>query len=269
LYLVHSLMGEVASFRHLARLLGPQQRFYGIQVPPDLQNEEFASSIPSMARHYVEALTAFQPEGPCLLGGWSAGSTIALEMAQQLRAAGRTVPLLVALDGAPFNTGTGTSLWNPIYYWKLARNVPRWVADDLLYDFSLSAFARRVGTKVVSLSRVAAAGLCGLGQVHERANGFMDISHYSPTHAGFMNGLLRSLRAYVPSPFPGRVLLYKARTQPLYHLFEVERAWDKLASSVEVVLVGGTHVSMVQEPYICSVAEHLGVRLSELAASVA
>src|SRR6185312_2346928 len=32
-FCVHSVGGEVMSFRHLARLLGPDQRFYGIQAP--------------------------------------------------------------------------------------------------------------------------------------------------------------------------------------------------------------------------------------------
>jgi hypothetical protein len=38
LYFVHGIQGEVVSFRHLARLLGPEQGFYGIQAPPEMQN---------------------------------------------------------------------------------------------------------------------------------------------------------------------------------------------------------------------------------------
>jgi acyl transferase domain-containing protein/NADPH:quinone reductase-like Zn-dependent oxidoreductase/thioesterase domain-containing protein len=263
LYLVHSLGGEVASFRHLARLLGPGQRFHGIQAPPERQNAEFASSIESMARHYVDALLAFQPDGPYLLGGWSAGSTIALEMAQQLTAAGRRVELLVALDGAPFNTGTGTSRWSPVYYWKLARNVPRWVADDLLLDFSFPVFARRVRNKVVSLVRSTVAALRGRRAAREEVNGFMDTSYYSPTHTGFMNALFDALCTYVPKPYAGRVLLYQSRTQPLYHLLEVDRAWQKIAAAVEVVEVRGTHVTIVREPYIVPIADDLRKRLSK------
>jgi thioesterase domain-containing protein/acyl carrier protein len=267
LYLVHSVGGEVASFRHLAFLLGPEIRFYGIQAPPEQQNAEFAVSIEAVARHYVDVLTAFQPEGPLLLGGWSAGSTIALEMAQQLTAAGRTVELLVALDGAPFNTDTGTRLWNPLYYWKLACNVPRWVADDLLLDFSLSVFARRVRNKAVALFKQASAAVRGQREVRAEVNSFMDTSYYSSTHAGFMNALFHALCTYVPKPYAGRVLLYKSRTQPLYHLLEVDRAWQKIAAHVDVVEVRGTHVSIVREPYILPVAEDLRQRLHTGSAS--
>jgi thioesterase domain-containing protein/acyl carrier protein len=264
LYLVHSMGGEVASFRHLARLLGPEQRFCGIQVPPEMQNAEFASSIESIASYYVDALLAFQADGPFLLGGWSVGSTIALEMAQQLTAQGRTVELLIALDGAPFNTHSGTSLWNPRYYWQLVRNFPYWVADDVLLDFSVSQWVRRVRSKIVALSEALANVRHGRRESAHQVAGFMNVAGYSPGHIGFMNALYRALCAYGPQPYPGRVLVYKSRTQPLYHLLEVERAWQALASDVEVVIVPGTHISIVREPYIGKVAEDLRQRWSQV-----
>ena len=45
-----------------------------------------------MAAEYVAAIREIQPHGPYLLGGWSAGGLVALEMAQQLLAAGRVDP---------------------------------------------------------------------------------------------------------------------------------------------------------------------------------
>ena len=97
-YCVHALGGEVANFRHLAEKMKGVRKFYGIQTPPEMMTPEFASSIEAMAAHYVKDLLAFQPEGPILLGGWSSGSTIALEMARLLKEAGRMVELIVALD---------------------------------------------------------------------------------------------------------------------------------------------------------------------------
>jgi thioesterase domain-containing protein/acyl carrier protein len=269
LYLVHSLMGEAASFRHLAGLLGPEQRLYGIQVPPERHNAGFATAIPAMASHYVEALLAFQPEGPYLLGGWSAGSTIALEMSRQLLATGRRVELLVALDGAPFNTNTGTSRWNPVYYGKLLINFPRWVLDDLLLEFEWKKFARRVRNKVVGFVKAKAAALRGRGNVRPEVSSFVDTSHFSESQESFMNALNNALYAYEWEPYPGRVLLYATRTQPLHHLLEVDKAWKKIAAQVDVVTVRGTHVSIVREPYIRTVAEDLRARLAELRTDLA
>jgi acyl transferase domain-containing protein/NADPH:quinone reductase-like Zn-dependent oxidoreductase/thioesterase domain-containing protein/NAD(P)-dependent dehydrogenase (short-subunit alcohol dehydrogenase family)/acyl carrier protein len=257
-FCVHSVGGEVMSFRHLAHHLGPQHRLYGIQVPSELRDAAFASSIESMARYYVKELIEFQSEGPYLLGGWSAGSVIALEMAHQLNASGREVELLVALDGAPLSAGGGTSPWSPAYYWKLLCNLPRWVADDLMLDVSLPSLARRVRNKLVSLSKKAAAALRGRQNRHEyEVEGFLDTSHFSDAQIKFMGALLAALYAFKARPYAGRVLLFKAKTEPLYHLLEVEKKWKTFAKDLEVVTVGGTHESIVREPYVRAVASAL------------
>jgi thioesterase domain-containing protein len=97
----------------------------------------------------------------------------------------------------------------------------------------------------------------------------MDTSLYSPKQAGFMNSLLKALYTYVPKPYAGRVLLYKCRTQPLYHLFEVDQAWSQIASRVDVVEVRGTHISIVREPYIRPIAEDCRERLSRFSSDAA
>jgi thioesterase domain-containing protein/acyl carrier protein len=257
LYCMHSVGGEAMSFRHLAGLLGPEQRVYGIQVPPEKRTTEFASSIETMASYYVQELTAFQPQGPYFLGGWSAGSTLALEMAQQLEASGRRVALVVALDGAPANTGAGTSLWNPLYYWKLLCNFPRWVVDDLMVDFSVQSAVSRVRAKLGSLGTTARAVRRRQAVPLPQVEGFMNTVDFSKDYVAFMNAVYAALQRYIPKAYAGRVLLYQAKTQPLYHLLEVDRAWGKIARHLEVVRVRGTHVSLVREPYVRPIADHL------------
>jgi thioesterase domain-containing protein len=105
-------------------MLGPKQKFYGIQAPTDKRNAEFVSSIESISQYYVNELVKFQPEGPFLLGGHSTGATIALEMSQQLTARGREVSLLVVFDGELFNTGAEIRFRNPLYWLKLLLNLP-------------------------------------------------------------------------------------------------------------------------------------------------
>jgi hypothetical protein len=63
-YCVHAIGGVAADFRHMARMLGPEQKFYGIQTPTDKRNAEFVSSIKSISQYYVDELVKFQPEGP-------------------------------------------------------------------------------------------------------------------------------------------------------------------------------------------------------------
>jgi Thioesterase domain len=133
-YCVHSIGGGAVEFQHLARMLGPKQSFYGIQVPTCRRNAEFARSIKEMSRYYVDELVKFQPKGPFLLGGYSIGAAIALEVSQQLIARGRQVSLLVVFDGELFNTGGEISSRNPLYWLKLLLNMPRGIFEELMKD---------------------------------------------------------------------------------------------------------------------------------------
>jgi hypothetical protein len=62
-YCVHDITGIATGFRFIAEMLGPRQRFYGIQAPTKKRNAEFASSIESISQYYVDDLIKFQPEG--------------------------------------------------------------------------------------------------------------------------------------------------------------------------------------------------------------
>jgi hypothetical protein len=67
-YCVHTLTGTVTEFQHMVRMLGSKQNFYGIQVPTNRRNAEFAKSIKAMSRYYVNELMQFQTKGAFFLG---------------------------------------------------------------------------------------------------------------------------------------------------------------------------------------------------------
>jgi thioesterase domain-containing protein len=265
IFCVHSMGGDLATFRHLVQALGPDVNFYGIQAHPDRVDPGFASSLERMAAYYVSELLAFQPEGPYILGGASLGSTVALEMARQIEATGNKVELLIAIDGAPQNTGFETSRWNPLYYWKLLRNVPVWIIDDLLDNFSSEVFIPRVWRRAKATVKRAASALLGSqkGPVYE-LEGFMNLPTYSEKQAQFMRTLYTSFKNYAPKPYHGRVLLYQSRTEPLTHLFDVACVWRGVATNLEVVRVPGTHVSLIQPPNVQAIAADLKQRLAPL-----
>ncbi|MCP4562897.1 MAG: non-ribosomal peptide synthetase, partial [Bosea sp.] len=84
-FCVHPVGGNVLCYGDLARHLGSDQPFYGLQVP-DCEGELFLTEIDEMARHYAAAVREVQPQGPYRLGGWSMGGVVAFEMARQLEA---------------------------------------------------------------------------------------------------------------------------------------------------------------------------------------
>lgn len=263
-YGIHCLFGGVTHFYPLARLLGPEQKFYGIQAPIEKLNARFAASVESMAQYYADALCAFQPEGPLVLGGWSAGSAIALEVAQQLKARGREVPLLVVIDGPLWNTGGGISAWNPLYYWKLARNLPRWIAAKLLESRSFGDLKWRVRAKLKVGRKLAMATFRGESTRYgHMVAGFMDVESMPEAQVSFMKAVFNALYEYTPKQYTGPVLVYAATTQPLHHLFQVETVWAKIAARIEVVPINGTHRTIVGEPHVIALADDLRRRLAE------
>ena len=85
----------------LAKQLGSEQPFYGLQSPPADEAAGTAMSIEEMARLYCQEVLRVQSEGPYLVGGWSMGGWIAFEIARQLKLSGRKVALLALFDTYP------------------------------------------------------------------------------------------------------------------------------------------------------------------------
>ncbi len=98
LFFVHPIGGQVLCYADVARELGPDQPFYGLQAPDLALAGDEPESIEAMAAAYVEAIRAVWERGPYLLGGWSFGGLVAFEMAQQLTRAGERVALVALLD---------------------------------------------------------------------------------------------------------------------------------------------------------------------------
>jgi len=259
-YCVHSVGGDVTSFLDLAQALEPYCQFYGIQVPREKLTASFAASIELMAQYYVEALMSFQPEGPFFLGGWSAGAVIALEIANKLRYSGRDVQLLVAIDGGPGNTHENILRRVLIYLWRFICNLPRWIKNDLIAGHDFQKLAKLVWRK----TRRAAMRFVPLSDnlAHGHAiDGFMDTTGWSNGEIIFTRAFFDTARVYTAGKYQGHVVLYVARTQPLLHLQQSEASWKKIAESVEIIYVEGTHWSILRSPRVVALAKHLGGRL--------
>ena len=110
-FCVHGAGGNVFIYRDLAKLLGPDQPFYGLQSRGLDGKEELQSSVADMARVYVDAVQRVQPHGPYFLGGYCMGGTVAYEMAQQLSAKGEQVGMVALFDTADWSQVAMYSKW--------------------------------------------------------------------------------------------------------------------------------------------------------------
>jgi amino acid adenylation domain-containing protein len=97
-FCIHGAGGNVLLYRDLARHLGPDQPFYGLQAQGLDGRRPFLTRIEDMAAHYIREIRLCEPYGPYYLGGYCLGGTIAFEMARQLEAVGEEVALLALFD---------------------------------------------------------------------------------------------------------------------------------------------------------------------------
>jgi amino acid adenylation domain-containing protein len=101
-YLHGDLFGGGFYSLKLSRALGPKQPFY-VLPPRDIRMLPATPSIKEMAAAHLNALRAVRPKGPYIVGGFCIGGLVAYELAQQIKAAGDDVEMLLIIDAAPEN----------------------------------------------------------------------------------------------------------------------------------------------------------------------
>jgi thioesterase domain-containing protein len=254
---VHGIGGDVLSFKDLARYLGPDQAFIGVQAILSERVGEIYETLEATAAAYVAALRVRQPTGPYYLAGMSAGASVALEMAQQLRSAGQHVAMLTIFDGSPANSGVDLRRLGIRNLGRLVANLPRWVRDDLLLS-TPSDVAWRTQQKLASGLRGATALMTG--RTNRSRPNIRDVVNFPQRGERweiFLDKHDRALRQYVPRAYDGPVTVFKARTHPLFWTNDCERVWQRLSPDVDVREVPGTHLSMLHEPHVRVLAAEL------------
>lgn len=97
LFLVHPSIGLAECYRPLSHYL-LDQPIYGIQNPFISQRTTGFSSVFEMARHYTHEIKQTCPIGPVIIGGWSFGGVVALEIAAILTSTGNFVDRVILFD---------------------------------------------------------------------------------------------------------------------------------------------------------------------------
>ena len=101
IFCIHSGGGHVFFYQPLAQLLKEDQPLYALQ-PAGLDGQQaLHNSIEEMAAFYIEQLRSVQPKGPYHLLGTCFSNAVGLEMANQLKAAGEEIALLIFVDSGP------------------------------------------------------------------------------------------------------------------------------------------------------------------------
>jgi thioesterase domain-containing protein len=97
LYVVHGAGGNILFLARFGRAMSAMRPVYGFQAHGVDGHDLPDTTVDAMVSRYVEELRAHAP-GPYLLGGYSGGGTIALEMSRRLEELGDEVEVVVLFD---------------------------------------------------------------------------------------------------------------------------------------------------------------------------
>lgn len=268
-FCIHGITGDILWFRELALQLAPDQPFYGIQARGLEGLEPPLDRIEAMASRYIAEIRSFQPTGPYFLGGASFGGAIALEMSRQLLAQGQEIALLAMFDHAPPNVTyglQGTPIRQISWLLRFLRNLPFWLGTLLQSDPAL--LMRRLRRKLNAVWKSSGRPFRQYGYDPGQLDA-ADIVDYGAELPEYRQRLIeahfRALRAYQPQIYPGKVILFQARTQSLLPGADPVAGWRRLAAGgVERHIIPGSHEGMFKSPHV----EVLAAKLREcLAAS--
>ena len=97
LFLFPDGSGSATSYISIPNI-SPDLAVYGLNCPFMKNPTQYTCGIEGVSAIYLAEMKRRQPQGPYVIGGWSAGGVIAYEVALQLQAMGEKVERLVLID---------------------------------------------------------------------------------------------------------------------------------------------------------------------------
>jgi len=151
-FAVPGVGGNVLGFMALARDLGPEQPFFGLQSVGLDGAREPLESIEQMAAHYLREVREIQPRGPYLLLGACFGATVVFEMTRQLLDASEEVAFLGLFDPSSLGGDLAGQIALPLPTWlKRGKAFTSFVASRIrLYLKQMRSLGYRQRVQLVS-----------------------------------------------------------------------------------------------------------------------
>ena len=253
-FAVHGGYGEVMFYSELARCLGEDQPFYGLQAEGLDGNPIRHTSMEAIARYYIQEIRRVQAHGPYFLGGYCTGGVVALEMAQQLRAAGEEVALLALFDtihpeqSSPHSTVSKRIRLALEEAWALSPS------EKMRY------FAQRAKDRARwEISKLQKAGYDFKELLYRLQKPEAEKTNGGPLPLKMPVWLMlqRANSAYKPRAYPGRIVLFRAIAADGRELVH-DRGWTQIAEGgLDICEVPGKHGTIFEHRYMPVLAKKL------------
>jgi thioesterase domain-containing protein len=244
-YCMPTSTGSFHVYLELAKAIGPGHLIFGIQFADRVQTGIFKefSSLREMTTAMLPEFLAHHRDGPICLIGYSFAAYLAIELAQQLIGLGKTVPLVVIIDGKP--PSASFSLFLRMKHF--IRYVGPWMIKVATRTITDTNFRTLFYYKVVGSSWYA--------KLPEELQDYIKKNHANALNYRF-EGVYRNKILLFRSAHHGASL----RCSP-----GEDYGWGGITgASVEVVYIPGDHLLMMQNPNVVHIAKALRLVLSDL-----
>lgn len=236
-------LGADPTFQPLSQRLRALHPFHSLGIQASLVRTLTDRSLESIARHFVAAIRERRPHGPYMLGGWCAHGLLAFEAAQQLRAAGEEVALVMMLETA-----------NPVVLRGCSATV-RWVRRAQLktnlfhFEYTyIRGLTRERARDYVSGRLRRKFSRMGRGLARNQTG---SPDQLAIDEKNLLTIVYAAADRYVPKPYDGPMTLVRSEK----NLFGVPNdpplGWDSsLCPKLELCHCDGNHYTMYIEPNV-------------------
>ena len=258
-FCVHGGGGNVLIYRELARHLGPDYPFYGLQARGLDGSGDYLTTTEAMAESYLREIRELQPAGPYYLGGFCMGGQVAVDIAQRLVRDGQQVNLLFVIDTFNFNgVPPQFTLMDKVGNLGLkikfhSSNVFQLgLKSQLAYVKEKSKIALR---REIERLRIKIIHLFKLNPHRDVVRG---------TQEEFIEDINdRAFLAYKPTIYPGRMTICKPRRNYAF-LRDPFNGWGGIAAGgLEVIDLPSDPGGIFTEPYVQTLAEKLREQIDQ------
>ena len=91
-----------------------------------------------------------------------------------------------------------------------------------------------------------------------------DVSRVLTQNRELMGTVFAAFRDYVPSRYPAKLTLFRARTRSLLSDFLPDLGWSRFVDDPDIYQIDGNHETILHAPHVNELARLLGERLDHL-----